>query len=658
MKTLHMLLNILSAFILLFLVACTSQPSTKFSNAQRIKLEGVDQSHEFPGVNAIATIGLGGTQEEDINTEQSAVLFSASEASGLIALDGGLNAIHTLKGKYDLLDARFTNNTTYLITTDAETGLAQLIEYRSKGFVPIKTLETHHFQIEGMCLYLNAYGELFAFLLDGYGVGELRWLLTSTGDIVDKKVKTLRLPPESESCSVDDESESFFVVEEGFGLWRYSANPESSRSRVLVDLVAPRGKIQGAPKSVRAINETILVLTESSLSRYQKAKGEWSPVQAHDLQNTAMGEIGDISIIDNRFVFVGEDQGKVHVVESGARVAQAEKPSKTDDIPQVSAKAQTEPMDRIGDAADDPAIWVNARSPERSRILGTNKKWGLFVYDLNGRTVQSIPSGHINNVDIRQNVQLQSGKFDIAVASNRSDNSITVYSLNLKTGDVSEIGRVPTELEEVYGICLYAPNQSALHAFINDKDGRIQQWQLDVDRNYAVSGQLLRELKLNSQPEGCVANDETHQLFVGEEDLGVWLFDARVESPSNNSDQGTLIHEVGGRLIADVEGLALVQYQGKSYLLVSSQGNHTYVLYDAAAPYSHRGTFRVGLNGKDGIDGTSETDGLDVIAVNLGPSYPEGIVVIQDGFNYMPEQPQNFKYVSWKDVVDALGIAQ
>jgi 3-phytase len=32
-----------------------------------------------------------------------------------------------------------------------------------------------------------------------------------------------------------------------------------------------------------------------------------------------------------------------------------------------------------------------------------------------------------------------------------------------------------------------------------------------------------------------------------------------------------------------------------------------------------------------------------------------GLLVVQDGRNLMPSQRQNFKYVSWQDVLESLG---
>ena len=76
----------------------------------------------------------------------------------------------------------------------------------------------------------------------------------------------------------------------------------------------------------------------------------------------------------------------------------------------------------------------------------------------------------------------------------------------------------------------------------------------------------------------------------------------------------------------------------------------------AAAPYHVRGRFRVRFNLEAGIDGTSETDGLDVTHKDLGPAYRQGMLVIQDGYKRMPDGPQNFKYVSWEDVARALKL--
>ena len=46
-------------------------------------------------------------------------------------------------------------------------------------------------------------------------------------------------------------------------------------------------------------------------------------------------------------------------------------------VANIYAQAETEPVVSDNDAADDPAIWVDATKPKNSLVLGTNKKAGF-----------------------------------------------------------------------------------------------------------------------------------------------------------------------------------------------------------------------------------------------------------------------------------------
>lgn len=67
----------------------------------------------------------------------------------------------------------------------------------------------------------------------------------------------------------------------------------------------------------------------------------------------------------------------------------------------VIPSAETEAVEDGEDAADDPAIWLNPADPEKSRILATNKGGGILVYDLEGKQLQNMKVGKMNNVDLR-----------------------------------------------------------------------------------------------------------------------------------------------------------------------------------------------------------------------------------------------------------------
>jgi 3-phytase len=314
-------------------------------------------------------------------------------------------------------------------------------------------------------------------------------------------------------------------------------------------------------------------------------------------------------------------------------------------IPVVVPSAQTMPVRGSGDAADDPAIWVNGPQPSASRILGTDKKLGLAVYDLQGRETQFLPVGRVNNVDLRQGLQYGGQRWDLAVASQRDRRTVVLFEIN-RHGQVKPVAELPTGLEEVYGICSGRNPAGGLDVFVNDKDGRVQQ--LRVTRAaQAWRGESVAQFKLETQPEGCVVDEAGQQLFIGEEKRGIWRVALEADG---RMGPARMVLPVGDWLTADVEGMAVHRSAKGAWLVVSAQGSDSFVVLGADAPHAVKGRFRVGVNAERGIDAVSETDGLDVTTANLGGVYGEGLLVVQDGHKRWPSGRQNFKLVPWAEV--------
>ena len=319
-------------------------------------------------------------------------------------------------------------------------------------------------------------------------------------------------------------------------------------------------------------------------------------------------------------------------------------------LPIVVARTQTDPVARSGDAADDPAIWIHPTDATQSRILGTNKKQGLLNYDLSGRQQQLVEAGRLNNVDLRQNLDFAGQRVDLALATQRDENALAVFEIDAR-GDARDAGRIATGLTDIYGICLYQPPQGGLEVYANDKDGRFEHYRV-LRRDGRYQGELLRSFRVASQPEGCVADDRNGRLFVGEEKRGIWSLPAAADTKA----QPRLILRTGKLLVADVEGLALYHGPRASYLIASSQGNSSYVVLDALPPHKVRGAFRIGINAEADIDAVSDTDGLEVSAMNFGGAYDRGLLVVQDGYKRLPDGHQNFKLVAWRDIAQALKL--
>lgn len=144
--------------------------------------------------------------------------------------------------------------------------------------------------------------------------------------------------------------------------------------------------------------------------------------------------------------------------------------------------------------------------------------------------------------------------------------------------------------------------------------------------------------------QGCVFDGDT--LYVGEEDAGIWQLvqsgttaTARLVAPVDNQ-----------RLVADVEGLATIDHKGQRYLLASSQGDNAYAVFKLPS-MDYVGRFAVAAGT---FGATSETDGIEAVAGNFGPAYPDGIFLAQDGDN--APKAQNFKLVRWDQIAAALGL--
>ena len=290
---------------------------------------------------------------------------------------------------------------------------------------------------------------------------------------------------------------------------------------------------------------------------------------------------------------------------------------------------ETQPVPSAGDAADDPAILVDQADPSRTWILGTDKQAGLRVYDLAGKEVRFLARGRVNNVDA---VRIGESRF-IAAASNRTLRALDVFVVDLSLMSIEVVGSFPLQVNDPYGLCM--TDGSGIEVFVGGTEGTVERWQIaGRGRDAHRTGELI----FDGQTEGCVVDHETRRLFVGEEARGIWAIDL-------NDGSRILFDEVGkGHLVADVEGLSI--HRRDRVLIASSQGDNAFVRYRLDGDPSPI-RFRVTADRDAGIDGVSETDGLDVTDAKL-PGFEDGLLVVQDGRNRAPEGPQNFKLVDWR----------
>lgn len=170
------------------------------------------------------------------------------------------------------------------------------------------------------------------------------------------------------------------------------------------------------------------------------------------------------------------------------------------------------------------------------------------------------------------------------------------------------------------------------------------------------------------QVEGCVTDEASSFLFVGEEPEGLWRYDAE---PTDASPTGYKVASVAtypsykpGDLFADVEGVTLIpgKTASEGFIIVSCQGVSAYNVYERAPPHAFVETFTI-TNSKDGkFDHVTNTDGIAAVGNRLNGVFPKGLIVVHDDANELEgggtAEEASFKFVSLEDVLSVELLAR
>ncbi len=354
----------------------------------------------------------------------------------------------------------------------------------------------------------------------------------------------------------------------------------------------------------------------------------------------------------------------------------------------------------IGDS-DDPSVWINPENSGESIVIATLKDAGLVVFDLDGSIRQTITPQDIlgtgaeygdiryNNVDVLYGFRLGNETIDIAVASDRQNDTLAIFKIDpvsrqlidITSPELSAPGFTIFGVDDgeatAYGLAGYESLISGkFFAFATQADGnQIAQLELKAD-GATISAEVVRTLTLpleagedpndfdpaDYQSEAIAVDQQLGIVYVGVEDkLGIIKFAAEPKV----GDSISIVRAAGSpELKPDLEGLGIYYGpNGTGYLVASSQGDSSYAVYDRSGNNPYLGSFIIGDNQALGIDRANETDGLDIINVPLGSQFPFGAILVQDGAN----EPQtvvenddelenistNFKFVPWENVANA-----
>ena len=497
-----------------------------------------------------------------------------------------------------------------------------------------------------------------------------------------KLMRRLHVASTVEHCVADDTTGQLYVSEQAVGIWRFNAEPETEIVPVLIDAVR-LGKITEEVGGLALYDggdaAKWLIASNASAGQlyvYDHAKDDayvgaltatsaggrrWRTGRAFRDQLISLGRAKARSSSDD------EDGSNYKIVPFG-KIAQAlginagsPQPLTAPvapTFPIVHPTIETDPVASAADAADDPAIWANPANPAASWVIGTDKQGGLHVYDMQGKSRHFAADGKMNNVDLQDGLPARRARHR-AGDRERPDQQGRRH-LFARHGDRSAHqyrGRHPADRPVGPLWAVHVPRVSAddNYVFISDPDGLVRQWELVPTRVRQSPAKQVRDIKFSSQTEGCVADDrERHSLCRGRRYRPVARDGRPVESATP-----VAVDKVADnpKIKDDMEGVGIYDLGGgRGYLIVSSQGNNSYAVYRREGDHAYLGSFSVIADPAKGIDGISETDGLDVSSANLGPGFEHGAMIAQDGRNVLPVENQNFKFVPWSTIARSLNL--
>lgn len=298
---------------------------------------------------------------------------------------------------------------------------------------------------------------------------------------------------------------------------------------------------------------------------------------------------------------------------------------------------------------DDPAIWINEDNPEESLIIGTDKNedGGLYVYDLNGKIIESKTVKGLkrpNNVDIEE-FEMGEEEFSIAVTTERLTNKIRIFRVPEMTP--IDNGGIPVfegeELRAPMGVGLYKDADDQVFAFVGRKsgptDGYIWQYKLEGDLQGNITGKKIREFGKYSgknEIEAIVVDDELGYVYYSDEGIGVRKYYA--DADKGNEELALFATQ---NFTEDHEGLSIYQTDlGTGYIIVSDQQANKFHLFSREGtndnPHDHQVVKVIDLM-------TNESDGSEVTNASLGTLFPKGLFVAMS-------DDKTFHFYSWEDI--------
>jgi len=333
----------------------------------------------------------------------------------------------------------------------------------------------------------------------------------------------------------------------------------------------------------------------------------------------------------------------------GQCTSNSQKATKTEDIAYSYVKPEVI-TDTTKWDTDDPAIWINFESPDKSLIIGTdkNRDGALYAFNPEGKTEKVFKGLQgPNNVDVTYGFSHKGKKIDIAVVTERLRQRIRIFQLpDLEPLDDGNLTVFNGDTERApMGIAIYKrPKDNAFFVIVSGKsgpeDGYLWQYKLESDEYGQLSITFVRKFGKFSgkkEIEAIAVDNELGYVYYSDETTGVRKYYADPDVPDPGKELALFATKGFAR---DHEGISIYkQKNGKGYILVSDQQANRFWIFPREgtkkSPHDHPAIKIIETE-------TIESDGNEVTSHPL-PGFPYGLLVAMSNGKI-------FHYYNWKDI--------
>lgn len=317
--------------------------------------------------------------------------------------------------------------------------------------------------------------------------------------------------------------------------------------------------------------------------------------------------------------------------------------------PSVTVNSKLGPI-KIGSDADDPAIWQHPTNPQKSLFFLMDKTGIVTAHDFSGNKIQEVKFGtSVNNIDTRTGLNFGGQQIDILTGNLRDAGRLAVMRINPNwtNGNAFTVLAGPTcdpatciknnISKDSYGFTLFKSKSSGkIYTFEKPKSSSpVVQWEIDGSSGKIDVKNTGRSITGLGVAEGFVGDDINGFVYFAQESGGIYKYYGEPTQPTTAIGSPITTGGVSG----DWEGLTLYSCNnGRGYLILSSQGNSQFKIYDTQNNAYVRSFTAAQSRG---------TDGLDVTSASM-PGFPNGVVIIHNDVPGM-----NYHLYDWADVAQS-----